>query len=58
MLAHSIARVLDRNKQYDVDAANFTARYKLFVFRKLADKVKGWGRPQGLKKKTEQVKTA
>jgi hypothetical protein len=50
--------VLDRNKQYDVDAANFTARYKLFVFRKLADKVKGWGRPQGLKKKTEQVKTA
>jgi radical SAM superfamily enzyme YgiQ (UPF0313 family) len=58
MLAHSIARVLDRNKQYDVDAANFTARYKLFVSKKIAGKVKSWGRPLGFSKKAEHVKTA
>jgi radical SAM superfamily enzyme YgiQ (UPF0313 family) len=58
MLAHSIARVLDRNKQYDVDAANFTARYKLFVSKKIAGKVKSWGRLLGFSKKTEHVKTA
>ena len=36
MLAHSIARVLDRHKEYDVDAANFMARYRLFTRKKLA----------------------
>ena len=39
MLAHSIARVLDRHKEYDVDAANFMARYRLFTRKKLRDRL-------------------
>lgn len=53
MLAHSIARVLDKNKQYDVDAANFIARYKLFVLKKIGRSFKKLARPRRYQKKTE-----
>lgn len=35
MLAHSLARLLDRNKDYDVDAERFVKRYRLYVIRKI-----------------------
>lgn len=35
MLAHSFARLLDRNKQYDVDAARFVRRYKMYMLKKV-----------------------
>jgi len=36
MLAHSLARLLDRNKEYDVDAERFVKRYRLYAPRKIA----------------------
>jgi hypothetical protein len=57
MLAHSIARVLDQHKEYDVDAANFMARYRQFVRKKLADKISGLFSSAGLNKKTGHEKT-
>jgi anaerobic magnesium-protoporphyrin IX monomethyl ester cyclase len=35
MLAHSFARVLDRDKEFDVDAARFVKRYKMFMLNKI-----------------------
>ncbi len=35
MLAHSFARLLDRNKQYDVDADRFVRRYRAFTAKKI-----------------------
>ena len=35
MLAHSLARVLDRDKEFDVDAARFVKRYKMFMLKKI-----------------------
>lgn len=35
MFAHSFARVLDRDKQFDVDAARFTRRYRMFGLKKI-----------------------
>jgi radical SAM superfamily enzyme YgiQ (UPF0313 family) len=55
MLAHSISRILDRNKQYDVDAANFIARYKMFVRKKIALKIKGLFNPSGHSKKQHAI---
>jgi hypothetical protein len=40
MLAHSFARVLDRNKQYDVDAARFVRRYRMYVLQRVGYAVK------------------
>jgi hypothetical protein len=57
MLAHSIARVLDRHKEYDVDAANFMARYRLFSRKKLAGKIRGLFPATELNKKTGRAKT-
>ena len=57
MLAHSISRLLDRHKEYDVDAANFMARYRLFTRKKLADRIRTLFSRPGLNKKTEHVKT-
>jgi hypothetical protein len=57
MLAHSISRLLDRHKEYDVDAANFMARYRLFTRKKLADRIRALFSRPGLNKKTEHVKT-
>lgn len=34
MLTHSIARILDRNKEFDVDAFRFKKRYRTFMLRK------------------------
>jgi pyruvate-formate lyase-activating enzyme len=34
MLTHSIARILDRNKEFDVDAFRFKERYKTFMLKK------------------------
>ncbi len=34
MFTHSIARVLDRHKEFDVDAFQFKMRYKIFILRK------------------------
>lgn len=36
MLTHSIARILDRNKEFDIDAARFKKRYKTFMLKKIA----------------------
>jgi hypothetical protein len=36
MLAHSFARLLDRNKDYDVDAERFVRRYRLYVPRRIS----------------------
>jgi len=36
MFAHSLARVLDRKKEYDVDAARFTRRYRSFCLKKIS----------------------
>lgn len=36
MLAHSFARLLDRNKDFDVDAERFVKRYRLYVPRRIA----------------------
>jgi len=41
MLAHSIARVLDRNKQYDVDAQTLLPDISC-LYLKIAGKVKSW----------------
>ena len=57
MLAHSIARVLDRHKEYDVDAANFMARYRLFTRQKLAKKIRALFPATELNKKTGRAKT-
>ena len=35
MLTHSIARVLDRNKEFDIDAFRFKKRYKTFMLKKM-----------------------
>ena len=35
MLTHSIARILDRNKEFDVDAFRFKQRYKRFMLKKV-----------------------
>jgi len=35
MLAHSFARLLDRNKEYDVDAARFVRRYRMYMIKKI-----------------------
>ncbi|MDX1779171.1 MAG: radical SAM protein, partial [Thermodesulfobacteriota bacterium] len=35
MLTHSIARILDRNKKFDVDAYRFKQRYKTFMLKKI-----------------------
>jgi radical SAM superfamily enzyme YgiQ (UPF0313 family) len=35
MLAHSFARLLDRNKDYDVDAERFVKRYRLYVPKRI-----------------------
>jgi hypothetical protein len=35
MLAHSFARILDRNKEFDVDAARFVKRYKIYMLKKI-----------------------
>ena len=40
MLTHSIARILDRNKEFDVDAFRFKQRYKRFMLRKIRHAVK------------------
>jgi len=40
MLAHSISRVLDRNKEFDIDAARFIKRYKRFLLKKICCKFK------------------
>jgi len=36
MLAHSFARLLDRNKDYDVDAERFVKRYRLYAPKRIA----------------------
>ena len=36
MFAHSIARLLDRHKEHDVDAQRFVRRYKMFMVGKIA----------------------
>ena len=40
MLTHSIARLLDRNKEFDVDAFRFKQRYKRFMFKKIKQVLK------------------
>lgn len=35
MLTHSIARILDRNKEFDIDAFRFKKRYKTFMLKKM-----------------------
>ena len=35
MLTHSIARILDRNKEFDIDAFRFKKRYKTFMLKKI-----------------------
>jgi hypothetical protein len=40
MLTHSIARVLDRHKEFDVDAFQFKMRYKIFMRRKMGRMLK------------------
>ena len=35
MFTHSIARILDRNKEFDVDAFRFKQRYKRFMLKKI-----------------------
>ncbi|MEI6126107.1 MAG: radical SAM protein [Pseudomonadota bacterium] len=40
MLAHSLARVLDRNKEYDVDAARFVRRYRMYMVKKISYSIK------------------
>lgn len=40
MLTHSISRLLDRNKEFDIDAARFIKRYKKFVLKKIYGKIK------------------
>jgi hypothetical protein len=37
MLTHSIARILDRNKEFDIDAFRFKKRYRLFMVKKFGD---------------------
>ncbi len=40
MLTHSIARILDRNKEFDVDAFRFKQRYKSFMLKKIKQAIK------------------
>lgn len=40
MLAHSLARLLDRNKEYDVDAERFVKRYRLYVLKRITHALK------------------
>jgi len=40
MFTHSIARVLDRNKEFDIDAFRFKTRYKTFMLRKISTRIK------------------
>jgi radical SAM superfamily enzyme YgiQ (UPF0313 family) len=58
MLTHSIARVLDRHKEFDVDAYQFKMRYKIFMLRKLGSMVKHlFSIPRASDKKAPAAKT-
>ena len=58
MLTHSIARLLDRHKEFDVDAFQFKMRYKIFMLRKLGRMINHLFRiPRASDKKAPAAKT-
>ncbi len=58
MLTHSIARLLDRHKEFDVDAYQFKMRYKIFMSRKMGRLIKNiFSIPRASDKKASAAKT-
>jgi len=59
MLTHSIARVLDRHKEFDVDAYQFKMRYKIFMLKKMGRIVSSLFTPtRAADKKSSAAKTS
>ena len=56
MLTHSIARLLDKNKEFDVDAFRFKMRYKTFMLRKGSQFIKTLFSLSWLRKKELTIK--